>query len=220
MAAPAQTLKPLTALLLAHTAAAANAQMHLGSALLVSLTRPLEPDSGMICLHPALLTAAAARVSYFEVKVVNVLFVEFNSKDCNNHTGVLISPNHPKSYPRNLERRDTIQVESGKMLRLEFTHFQVYPYDTATCPSDYVKIVDGDGTTLMERGCGYSTGVSPSHSWFFLPPIFTTKTNAVNIFFYTDSSGTAAGWSLKWMAVTPGLPPHLTLVSSRSVTLP
>ena len=81
LAAPAQTLKPLTALFLANTAAAANAQMHLGSALLVSLTRPLEPDSGMICHHPALLTAAAARVSDFEVKDINVLFVEFNLKD-------------------------------------------------------------------------------------------------------------------------------------------
>ena len=192
--------------------------MHLGSALLVSLTRPLEPDSGMPCHHPALLTAVAARVSDFEVKDINVLFVEFNLKDCNT-TGVLVSPNHPKSYPHNLERRDTIQVESGKMLRLEFTRFQVYRCSGATCSCDYVKIVDGDGTTLLDRGCGYSNHPLSS-SWYFLPPIFTTKTNAVDIFFHTDSSGSTAGWSLKWTAVTPGLPPHLTLVSSLSVTLP
>ena len=82
LAAPAQTLKPVAAdmsLLLAKAAAAASAQP--GSTLLVSLTRPLEPDSGMPCHHPALLTAVAARVSDFEVKDINVLFVEFNLKD-------------------------------------------------------------------------------------------------------------------------------------------
>ena len=136
-------------------------------------------------------------------------------------TGVVLSPNHPKSYPHNLERTDTIQAESGKMLRLEFTRFQVVrcSSDTANCSCDYVKIVEGDGTTLMDRGCGYST-TTPSSSWYFLPPIFITKTNAVDIFFYTDGSGAAPGWSLKWTAVTPGLTTLLTIVSSWSVTLP
>ena len=101
------------------------------------------------------------------------------------------------------------------MLRLEFTYFRVHPCnsDTATCPCDYVKIVEEDGTTLMDRGCGYSNN-NPSSSWYFLPPIFITKTNAVDIFFYTDGSGYAPGWSLKWMAVTPGLATLLTIVSS------
>ena len=101
------------------------------------------------------------------------------------------------------------------MLRLEFTYFRVYACnnDVSTCPCDYVKIVEGDGTTLMDRGCGYSSGVNPSHSWYFLPPIFITKTNAVDIFFYTDGKGNAPGWSLKWTAVTPGLTNLLTIES-------
>ena len=69
LAAPAQTWKPKTAntrhLLLANAAAAACAQMQLGSALLVSLTRPLQPDSGK-CLHFALKAAVAARVTILE----------------------------------------------------------------------------------------------------------------------------------------------------------
>ena len=84
LAAPAQTWKHLTAnttLLAANAAAAASAQIQLGSALLVSLTRPLEPDSGR-CYHPALQTVVAARVSIVETIVENVLFVEFNLKDC------------------------------------------------------------------------------------------------------------------------------------------
>ena len=84
-AAPAQTWKPKTAntrnLLLANTAAAASAQMQLGSALLVSPTRPLEPDSGR-CHQFAPETAVAARVSNVEKIVENVPFVEFNLKDC------------------------------------------------------------------------------------------------------------------------------------------
>ena len=82
-AAPAHTLKPTasTRLLLATTAAAANAQIQLGSALLVSLTRPMEPDSGR-CHQLALQTAVAARVSDMETIIESVPFVEFNLKDC------------------------------------------------------------------------------------------------------------------------------------------
>ena len=101
------------------------------------------------------------------------------------------------------------------MLRLEFTLFQVHPCnsDTATCPCDYVKIVEGDGTTLMDRGCGYSY-LNPSHGYYFLPPIFTTKTNTVDIYFFTDSSSATTGWSLNWTAVTPGPNPLCTIASS------
>ena len=84
LAAPAQTWKHLTAntrLLAANAAAAASAQIQLGSALLVSQTRPLEPDSGR--WHQfALQTAVAARVSNVETFVENVPSVEFNLKDC------------------------------------------------------------------------------------------------------------------------------------------
>ena len=122
------------------------------------------------------------------------------------HTsGVVTSPNHPKTYPPNIEKAERIKVESGKVLKLEFTRFSVYPCnsDTATCPCDAVKILEGDGTALMDRGCGYSS-FNPSHSQYFLPPILTTKANTVDIFFYTDSSTGASGWSLSWTAVTPG----------------
>ena len=112
-------------------------------------------------------------------------------------TGVLSSPNYPGNYPNNLDRTESIQVKSGKILRIEFTHFDVYYYPN--CSKDYVKITDGDGTTLMDRSCGYSTSSSSS---FFTPPIITTKTNNVNIYFH--SVYTRSGWSLNWTAITPG----------------
>ena len=123
-------------------------------------------------------------------------------------TGVVTSPNHPSDYPNNLDKTQFIEVESGKILRLEFTHFAVWACDITTCPCDFIKITDGDGTTLMDNSCGYSS-VTPSSSVYFLPPIITTVSNRVEIFFHTDAIGTmtgwaTTGWSLSWSAVTPG----------------
>ena len=121
-------------------------------------------------------------------------------------TGVVTSPNHPDNYPHNIDKMQTIVVESGKILRLEFTHFAVDPSDddVTTCSCDFVKITDGDGTTLMNNSCGYSSS-DPSSSIYFLPPIITTRSNRVEIFFHTDASQTQPGWSLSWSEVTPGM---------------
>ena len=126
-------------------------------------------------------------------------------------TGVVTSPNHPDDYPHNLDKTQTIEVESGKILRLEFTHFAVQACDgttcnITTCPTDFVKITDGDGTTLMDNSCGWSSvsWIEPSHSLYFLPPIITTRSNRVEIFFHTDGSYAWNGWSFSWSAVTPG----------------
>ena len=121
--------------------------------------------------------------------------------------GVVTSPNHPDEYPENLDKTEVIEVESGKILKLEFTHFAVSAHaihaTINTCPSDFVKITDGDGTTLMDKSCGYSDQ-DPSSSVYFLPPIITTRSNRVEIFFHTDAFDGEAGWSLSWSAVIAG----------------
>ena len=88
-------------------------------------------------------------------------------------------------------------------MRLEFTSVQIWWDDT--CSKDYVRITDADGTLLLEKACGYSDRGS-SLSSFFKPPIITSRTNAVDIYFHTESvsSSSQAGWSLKWTAVVPG----------------
>ena len=132
-------------------------------------------------------------------------------------TGVVTSPNHPdNNYPYNLNKTQLIEVESGKILRLEFTHFAVNGKPSDFCQSwDFVKITDGDRTTLMDNSCGWSC--CPSSSDYFLPPIITTRSNRVEIFFHTDGSNIASGWSLSWSAVTPG-EKALMLNSIRIVT--
>ena len=90
-----------------------------------------------------------------------------------------------------------VSVETGQILRLEFTRFAV------SCTNDFVRITDGDGTTLMDNSCG-SSDLYPNHPWYFQPPIITTKTNKVEIYFHTDDDGVRSGWSLRWTAVAEG----------------
>ena len=161
-------------------------------------TRPLGLDFGSQCTQLFVLQKAVApRVSGPDLILSSFL------------TGVVQSPNHPRDYRNNLDKTETIQVESGKLLRLEFTHFDVQW--GSDCQFDHVKITDGDGTTLMEKSCGHSS-TDPSDSRYFLPPIITTRSNRVEIFFHTDGAYTQPGWSLSWSAVTPGTKtPSLTL---------
>ena len=117
-------------------------------------------------------------------------------------TGFITSPNHPGNYPHNLEKTETIEVEVGQILRLEFIHFAVYACDVSTCPCDFVRITDGDGTTLMDKSCGDS---DPSASLHFSPPIIKTRSNKVEIFFHTDGMNSKTGWKIRWTARAPGL---------------
>ena len=112
----------------------------------------------------------------------------------------------PNVYPNNLDKTEMIEVESGEILRMEFTYFAVSPCgDGNVCSCNFVKITDGDGTTLMDNSCGYSSE-DPSHSLYFLPQIITSRSNRVEIFFHTDDIGAnPTGWSLSWSAVTPGV---------------
>lgn len=122
-------------------------------------------------------------------------------------TGVITSPDdsdNPGFYPLNLDRTEYVEVESGKILRLEFTAFAVYVGgNMITCPYDFVRITDGDGTTLMDNSCGFSNR-NPSSSYFFQPPIIMTKTNKVEIYFHTSDSFAKSGWNLTWAAMAEG----------------
>ena len=43
-------------------------------------------------------------------------------------TGVVTSPNYPDVYPNNLEKTDTIKVEEGLIISLQFTAFDIDEY--------------------------------------------------------------------------------------------
>ena len=109
-------------------------------------------------------------------------------------TGEVTSPNYPNNYPYNLEKTETIKVEEGLVLSLQFTAFDIYKYSwDSTCYYDQLTITDGDGTTLMEKSCGSS-----------LPADIRSTSNIVKLVFSTDNVDTRTGWSVSWSAVTPG----------------
>ena len=124
-------------------------------------------------------------------------------------------------YPDNLEKTQTVQVELGRRLALEFIEFDMSTYgDTAYnieeygsgCPNDHLTITDGDGTTLLERSCGPDVNfkgtlvIGDQTVKSTLPPKVLSRSNVVKIFFRSDEIGakgrrTRKGWSVKWSAV-------------------
>ena len=141
-------------------------------------------------------------------------------------TGEVTSPNYPNNYPNGLLKTDTIQVEQGLVLSLQFTAFDIYTnyiYNGSPVCTDHLSITDGDGTMLMEKSCvfnkayvvigGESTGSS-------LPPDITSTSNIVNLVFSTDGRTTSPGWSVSWSAVTPGVSIFLDHLSNSFLLLP
>ena len=116
-------------------------------------------------------------------------------------TGVVTSPQFPRRYPNNVDETQTIQVEQGKILVLDFTYFAVK--SSADCEDDHIKVTDGDGSILMDNSCGYSS-YKKHEAEYFKPPKIITMSNIVHLYFKTDTDGTRTGWSVTWRAVRPG----------------
>ena len=124
---------------------------------------------------------------------------------------MVTSSNHPGFYPNNLEKTETIQVEQGLILSLQFTAFDIED-GGLSCLYDHLKITDGDGTTLMEKSCGGPSSdggnivIGGQSIGSSLPPTIQSKSNVVHLVFTANGYiGTFTGWSLNWNAGTPGV---------------
>ena len=91
-----------------------------------------------------------------------------------------------------MRKTETIKVEEGLVLALQFTAFDVE--FQKTCKYDHLTIRDGDGTTLMKKRCGSSL---PANT-------IVSTSNRVELYFKTDTGVTRSGWSVSWIAVTQG----------------
>ena len=126
--------------------------------------------------------------------------------------GVVTSPDYPNNYPDWLEKTELIQVEQGMVIYLEFTAFDL-DFDPVLCDlncnCDHLTITDGDGTSLMARGCGSSQNSSAIFEGRLigssLPPAIVSKSNSISIAFRTGSLGSKPGWRVTWKAVAPGV---------------
>ena len=111
--------------------------------------------------------------------------------------GVVVSPSN------SADKTETLQVDVGKTIRIQFTSFAVTA--ESSCLTNYVQVIDKDGTVLLDKSCGFSTH-DPSSPSFFLPPIITSKSNSLDIVHHREGNDTVNNWSLTWTAVTPGAP--------------
>ena len=117
------------------------------------------------------------------------------------------SANYPGEHPYNMEKTETVKVEQGLTLLLQFTSFNLQP--APNCIYDYLIITDGDGKTLLGRSCGpgyYDQNIIVGNSMTAgpLPVPIQGSSSLVNIKFSSDGSSSFPGWSLSWAAVTPG----------------
>ena len=99
------------------------------------------------------------------------------------------------------------------VVSLEFTAFDIeyHPY----CDWDHLTITDGDGTTLLEKSCGYTIGANYTNGANYvivggkrisssLPTVITSKTNVVKLSFKTDFIITRPGWNVTFTEAGTG----------------
>ena len=118
------------------------------------------------------------------------------------------------------------------VLLLQFTAFDIgynykynrttmdYDYSNLECYSDQLTIMDGDGTTLLDKVCGSSsteilyydydpsTGTDYYSSMGSGLPNITSSSNIVKFMFVANDygmvdGGLKSGWSVSWSAVAP-----------------
>ena len=107
---------------------------------------------------------------------------------------------------------EKILVAEGKIIQLEFTHFEVHACkDCKDC--DFLKISDGGKRGKGEKlllsktdGCGSHLVDESSANFFALRTIYSVS-NSITIYFQTDDKDqeNSSGWRIAWSAVDPGV---------------
>ena len=79
---------------------------------------------------------------------------------------LVASPNYPENYPDNQDKETRLEVVAGSIIVLKFTHFTLEAAVEGWCHYDWVQVVDGDGSILMNKMCGAT-----------VPEMVTSNTN-------------------------------------------
>ena len=90
------------------------------------------------------------------------------------------------NYDNSLNKIDVLKVTAGKIIKIEFTLFDV-EYGRASCPYDHLSIRDKDGSVLLGRSCGRRG-----------PFTICSRTNEVYFTFFTDCIVSKKGWVAHW----------------------
>ncbi|XP_078495990.1 cubilin isoform X1 [Ciona intestinalis] len=113
-------------------------------------------------------------------------------------SGVITSPNYPLNYPHHSDCRYRICSDSNSTITLDFAAFNLESHND--CNYDFVDVrsgSDGDWTPNALKVCGTA-----------LPATLTFNQQCVYIQFFSDSSASRTGFSLRWTiaGVVPGPP--------------
>jgi len=94
-----------------------------------------------------------------------------------------------EDYSNNMREMQYLQVKEGNTITLSWEAFDVEVFENHCpgCDCDWVKVVDGDGTALMNKTCGTK-----------LPDTITSKTNRLTVEFKTDEGDTKEGFKISW----------------------
>jgi len=106
----------------------------------------------------------------------------------------VISTNYPQQYPDNEDKEYPITVDEGHVVKITFTNFDIEPQ--SNCAFDWVQVLDGDGTILLDMSCGELERFD-----------ITSKTNHATIKFHSDGSERYTGFRAVYKAVKPIPPP-------------
>merc|ERR1712179_39457 len=151
----------------------------------------------------------ATYINLIEVRAVAIYLTEacfwaLGERDTDGYylKGIVSSPNFPNYYPNRLQITETIKVDEGLVISLQFTYFDIeYHFN---CKYDHLTILDGDGSTLMEKSCGrdnMNVVVGGERMDCNRPPVIKSNSNVVNLLFHTGGVNSRnTGWSASWSA--------------------
>ncbi|XP_076437271.1 cubilin-like isoform X2 [Babylonia areolata] len=113
------------------------------------------------------------------------------------NTGVITSPGYPGDYPNNRNCTWTIQVNTGRQIRLNITAFRL-----ESCPHDYLEIRNGgfSSSPLVGRFCGTSVAT----------PVILSHSNSLWLRFVSDGSRTYSGFRVFYDGTATGCGGDLT----------
>ena len=139
----------------------------------------------MVAKNPATcdITTGKSQLSGNDIDLINKMYCKDTVQE-----QAITSPNYPSNYPDNKDTDSRLTVASGSVVELTFTNFNLE--DSNGCVYDWVQVVDGDNSVLMDKKCGTS-----------LPGKVTSKTNVMVVKFHSDSSQNRAGFRATWKKV-------------------
>ena len=126
------------------------------------------------------LSSSASSLSNADVEILKKMYCANSPQE-----KVIMSLNHPSNYPDNQDKEYPISVDDGFVIGLWFTEFKIEEH--SSCGYDWVQVVDGDGTVLLDKSCGETK-----------PARITSRTKSLTVKFQSDSSENFAGFCAEY----------------------